>query len=594
MTTEAPVSYENPSFVLTSYENQIACKPEEEQVETTAQIRTVSIEPFTTMFPMPSLDDEKKQGAFSGAAKALSPDVDSNLGWDYSRVTNWTITPETEVVKLPAYGKTKDIPMPHQPNELIKMIIGYITDKATLQNILSIKGDFSREARKQIEEMEKIPWTYWEDPMECEARSCHGSSGGKRPGQDYLHYILYDDALDQDDISKVRMCRHCHRIGLKRSNGGKLIRSKKIEPTKPKWMTERRVISWPELPKDCGQGWKHLRTPDQLDTRNRLPEEWDSSNKGGSERIAIVKLGKPLEKSEPEEIIFYEDQRDHFELSTLFPHAIIFQQQSYPTAEHLYQSRRFRNHPEIAEKIRTEARTPKHARYLANKNKNKQRNDWEQAKTIVMEEVLRLKFKDPELQEVLKKTGNAKLVAATTWDSYWGINKEGKGRNELGKMLMKLRDSWKESLTEVKIDLITAIETNLNIVLQEPESTKEFVVQALIDCGATISLIHQTLVKQFGIKARKLEQPISVFNVDGTPNKMGEITHYTEFIMKIGQHQEKIRLYISDLGRARIILGHRWLNKHNPEVDWKNGEVKLTRCPEECHFPKSLAETSEP
>ena len=25
-----------------------------------------------------------------------------------------------------------------------------------------------------------------------------------------------------------------------------------------------------------------------------------------------------------------------------------------------------------------------------------------------------------------------------------------------------------------------------------------------------------------------------------------------------------------------------WLRHHNPEIDWKIGEVKMTRCPDEC------------
>ena len=25
-----------------------------------------------------------------------------------------------------------------------------------------------------------------------------------------------------------------------------------------------------------------------------------------------------------------------------------------------------------------------------------------------------------------------------------------------------------------------------------------------------------------------------------------------------------------------------WLAYHNPEIDWRTGEVKMTRCPEEC------------
>ena len=32
-----------------------------------------------------------------------------------------------------------------------------------------------------------------------------------------------------------------------------------------------------------------------------------------------------------------------------------------------------------------------------------------------------------------------------------------------------------------------------------------------------------------------------------------------------------------------MILGmHYWLAYHNPEINWKTWEVKMTRCPKEC------------
>ena len=31
-----------------------------------------------------------------------------------------------------------------------------------------------------------------------------------------------------------------------------------------------------------------------------------------------------------------------------------------------------------------------------------------------------------------------------------------------------------------------------------------------------------------------------------------------------------------------MILGMPWLAHHNPEIDWRTGEVKMTRCLEEC------------
>ena len=29
-------------------------------------------------------------------------------------------------------------------------------------------------------------------------------------------------------------------------------------------------------------------------------------------------------------------------------------------------------------------------------------------------------------------------------------------------------------------------------------------------------------------------------------------------------------------------MGIPWLAHHNPEIDWRIGEVRMTRCPEEC------------
>ena len=31
-----------------------------------------------------------------------------------------------------------------------------------------------------------------------------------------------------------------------------------------------------------------------------------------------------------------------------------------------------------------------------------------------------------------------------------------------------------------------------------------------------------------------------------------------------------------------MILGILWLARHNLEIDWRTGKVKMTRCPEEC------------
>ena len=40
---------------------------------------------------------------------------------------------------------------------------------------------------------------------------------------------------------------------------------------------------------------------------------------------------------------------------------------------------------------------------------------------------------------------------------------------------------------------------------------------------------------------------------------------------------ERARINICNLGKTEVILGMPWLAMHNPEIDWKKKEVKITR-----------------
>lgn len=71
------------------------------------------------------------------------------------------------------------------------------------------------------------------------------------------------------------------------------------------------------------------------------------------------------------------------------------------------------------------------------------RNDWEDIKINVMEQCLRHKFAEPILQKMLLSTGNQDLIEGNGWgDTFWGVC-NGEGRNELGKLLMKLREEYR-------------------------------------------------------------------------------------------------------------------------------------------------------
>ena len=71
------------------------------------------------------------------------------------------------------------------------------------------------------------------------------------------------------------------------------------------------------------------------------------------------------------------------------------------------------------------------------------KKDWEQKKDSLMYELLKIKFTNAELKQKLIETGDVVLVEINHWgDKYWGVFK-GQGKNQLGNLLMKIREELK-------------------------------------------------------------------------------------------------------------------------------------------------------
>ena len=107
-------------------------------------------------------------------------------------------------------------------------------------------------------------------------------------------------------------------------------------------------------------------------------------------------------------------------------------------------------------------------------------------------------------------------------------------------------------------------------------------IEALFDSGANTVFIDQKWAWIRKILLLPLPNPIPAYNVDGTHNSAGDITHYTEIVIDFQCHREKVIAEITDLGRHQMILGYTWLKHHNPDIDWETGQVKMTHCPWTC------------
>lgn len=122
----------------------------------------------------------------------------------------------------------------------------------------------------------------------------------------------------------------------------------------------------------------------------------------------------------------------------------------------------------------------------------------------------------------------------------------------------------------------------LQIELETTDTAARTSVRALVDCGATGSFIDRDYVREHKLNTRKLSRPIAVYNVDGTANESGSISEVLDVIIRYRNHSERTLLAVTSLGKQSLLLGYDWLKEHNPEIDWKTGEVKMSRCPGKC------------
>ena len=95
----------------------------------------------------------------------------------------------------------------------------------------------------------------------------------------------------------------------------------------------------------------------------------------------------------------------------------------------------------------------------------------------------------------------------------------------------------------------------------------------LVDSGATNNFIHPRLVKRLSLGTNQLEKPKKVWNVDGTTNRGGELTHYVDLEVKTGNEKQKMRFLITDLGDDDLILGYPWLSTFEPKFSWHEGVI---------------------
>jgi ribA/ribD-fused uncharacterized protein len=118
-----------------------------------------------------------------------------------------------------------------------------------------------------------------------------------------------------------------------------------------------------------------------------------------------------------------------------------------PSAEALYQACRFPHRPDWQREILAQ-RSPMAAKMMAKKEQRRAkhtRSDWSAVAVPVMRWVLEVKLaQHPGFRSLLQQTAPRPIVERSRKDRVWGAVDDGsgtlEGRNELGRLLMALRD----------------------------------------------------------------------------------------------------------------------------------------------------------
>lgn len=118
----------------------------------------------------------------------------------------------------------------------------------------------------------------------------------------------------------------------------------------------------------------------------------------------------------------------------------------FSSVEEAYQAASFMgSDEELVEKIK-KSHSADEAQRIAYANRDRRREDWDDVKISIMEELLRLKIEqNPYVKKKLLQTGDYMIVEDSPKDDFWGWGPNRDGQNNLGKLWMKLREELKNN-----------------------------------------------------------------------------------------------------------------------------------------------------
>lgn len=128
----------------------------------------------------------------------------------------------------------------------------------------------------------------------------------------------------------------------------------------------------------------------------------------------------------------------HRFLSNFHVHTVHFEGVAYRTVEHAYVAAKTTDEA-MRERVRAIIEPGDVKRF--GREHVVLRPGWNKMRIPVMENLVRQKFDDAKLLTMLLETSPHELIEGNPWgDTFWGQSPIGNGENNLGKILMDIRD----------------------------------------------------------------------------------------------------------------------------------------------------------
>ena len=89
--------------------------------------------------------------------------------------------------------------------------------------------------------------------------------------------------------------------------------------------------------------------------------------------------------------------------------------------------------------------------------------------------------------------------------------------------------------------------------------------------------MNRKMTTKHRFRLQKLKRPVTVRNINSINNNRKAIIYQVKVNVYYKNHIERIRIDVCDLEKTDIILGMLQLQVHNPEINWKMEEIRMTR-----------------